>query len=100
MEPLINYVALSAILFGIGVYGLVSKRNALRLIFSVEIIINSAILNLVAFSRYSNTVSGQTFALFGIAVAAAEVAIGLAIIMLAFRLHQEIDILQLRRLRE
>ncbi|MEM4311663.1 MAG: NADH-quinone oxidoreductase subunit NuoK [Nitrososphaerales archaeon] len=101
MEPLINYITLSAILFGIGVYGLVSKRNALRLIFSVEIIINAAILNLVTFSTYSQppTVSGQTFALFAIAVAAAEVAVGLAIIMVAFRLRSEIDVLDLKKLK-
>lgn len=102
MIPLYDYVMVSAILFSIGVYGLVSKGNALRLFFSIEIVINSANLNLVAFSRYLSpmNVSGQTFALFSIAIAAAEAAVGLAIVMVTFRLNKDVDVFKLRKLRD
>jgi NADH:ubiquinone oxidoreductase subunit K len=99
MIPLLDYVVVSSILFAIGVYGLVSKGNALRLFFAIEIVINSANLNLVAFSRYLSNVEGQTFALFSIAIAAAEAAVGLAIIMVTFRLNKEVDVFKLRKLR-
>jgi NADH:ubiquinone oxidoreductase subunit K len=101
MIPLLDYVIVSSILFSIGVYGLVSKGNALRLFFAIEIVINSANLNLVAFSRYlaPANIEGQTFALFSIAIAAAEAAVGLAIIMVTFRLNKEVDVFKLRRLR-
>lgn len=101
MEPFINYFLVSLVLFAVGVYGLIAKRNALRLIFAVEIIINAANLNFVAFSRYLSTpnITGQTFSLFSIALAAAEAAVGLAIIMVAFRTHQDVDVLELKRLR-
>ncbi len=101
MEPLANYVLLSGVLFAIGIYGLVSKRNAIRLLFAVEIIINAANLNFVAFSRYLATPNpvGQTFALFSIALAAAEAAVGLSIIIVVYRAHREIDVLELKNLR-
>ena len=101
MIPLLDYVIVSSILFSIGVYGLVSKGNALRLFFAIEIVINSANLNLVAFSRYlaPANIEGQTLALFSIAIAAAEAAVGLAIIMVTFRLNKEVDVFKLRRLR-
>ena len=101
MIPLLDYLIVSIILFGIGIYGLISKGNALRLLFAVEIVINSANLNLVAFSRYVSpaNLEGQTFALFSIAVAAAEAAVGLGIIMVTFRLNKEVDVFKLRKLR-
>ena len=109
MVPLLYYVIVSTILFAIGVYGLVSKGNALRLFFAIEIVINAANLNLVAFTRYSVQVatslngptfpSGQTFALFSIAIAAAEAAVGLAIIIVAFRLNKNVDVFRLRKLK-
>lgn len=101
MIPLIAYLIVSIILFGIGIYGLVSKGNALRLLFAVEIVVNSANLNLVAFSSYLNpaNLEGQTFALFSIAVAAAEAAVGLGIIMVTFRLNKEVDVFKLRKLK-
>jgi NADH:ubiquinone oxidoreductase subunit K len=99
--PLLYYVIVSTILFAIGIYGLVSKGNALRLFFAIEIVINSANLNLVAFSRYLAPVNldGQTFALFSIAIAAAEAAVGLAIIMVTFRLNKDVDVFKLRKLK-
>lgn len=101
MEPLFNYFFVSLSLLAIGVYGLITKRNALRLLFAVEIIINAATLNFVAFSRYLPTPSatGQTFVVFAIALAAAEAAAGLAIILIAFRLNRDVDVRELRRLR-
>src|SRR5271156_1282365 len=101
MIPLLDYFLVSIILFAIGLYGLVSKGNALRLFFAIEIVINSANLNLVAFSRYLAPASleGQTFALFSIAVAAAEAAVGLGIIMVTFRLNKDIDVFKLRKLK-
>jgi NADH:ubiquinone oxidoreductase subunit K len=99
--PLLYYVIVSTILFSIGIYGLISKGNALRLFFAIEIVINSANLNLVAFSRYlaPANLEGQTFALFSIAVAAAEAAVGLAIIMVTFRLNKNVDVFKLRKLK-
>ena len=101
MIPLVYWVVVSTILFAIGIYGLVSKGNALRLFFAIEIVINSANLNLVAFSRYlaPANLEGQTFALFSIALAAAEAAVGLAIIMVTFRLNKDVDVFKLRKLK-
>ncbi len=101
MIPLVYYLVLSAILFSIGIYGLVSKGNALRLFFAVEIVINAANVNLVAFSRYLSTANaeGQTFALFSIAIAAAEAAVGLAIVIVTFRLNGQVDVFKLRKLK-
>ncbi|MEE9282647.1 MAG: NADH-quinone oxidoreductase subunit NuoK [Nitrososphaerales archaeon] len=101
MEPLSSYFLLSLVLLAIGIYGLIAKRNAIRLLFAVEIIINSATINFVAFSRYLQqpVVTGQTFSLFAIALAATEAAVGLAIIVQAFRLNKDIDVLELKRLK-
>ena len=99
MTELINYITVSLILVGIGVYGLIVKRNAIRMIFAIEIIANAANLNLVVFSRYLGDIQGQIFALFAIAIAAAEVAVGLAIIIIAYRLYKDIDVLEYKYLR-
>ena len=99
MTELINFLTISTILVGIGVYGLIVKRNAIRMIFAIEIIANAANLNLVAFSRYIGDVQGQVLTLFAIAIAAAEVAVGLAIVIIAYRLYKEIDVAEYRSLR-
>jgi NADH:ubiquinone oxidoreductase subunit K len=99
MTELINFLTISTILVGIGVYGLIVKRNAIRMIFAIEIIANAANLNLVAFSRYIGDVQGQVLTLFAIAIAAAEVAVGLAIVIIAYRLYREIDVAEYRSLR-
>lgn len=99
MTELINFLTISTILVGIGVYGLIVKRNAIRMIFAIEIIANAANLNLIAFSRYLGDVQGQILALFAIAIAAAEVAVGLAIVIIAYRLYKEIDVAEYRSLR-
>jgi NADH-quinone oxidoreductase subunit K len=101
LEYLIQYLIVSVALFAIGIYGLISKRNALRLLFSVEILANAGILNLVVFSRYLavTNVTGQVFALFGIALLAAEAAVGLALILVAYRIRNDIDVLELREMK-
>jgi len=96
---LINFVLVSVALLGIGIYGLSVKRNAIRMLFAIEIIINAANLNLVAFARFIPNSAGQTLALFSIAIAAAEVAVGLALIIVAYRMYQNIDIADFRSLK-
>ena len=102
MNSLGDFVLVSAMLLGIGVYGLITKRNALRLLFAVEIMINAANLNFVAFGQYlpyaavaTADAGGQTFVLFSIALAAAEAAVILAIVVVAYRLHQDVDVSEL-----
>jgi NADH:ubiquinone oxidoreductase subunit K len=100
VNSLTDFVIISSLLLGIGVYGLVTKRNALRLLFAVEIMINAANLNFVAFGQFlfaSNAV-GQTVVLFSIALAAAEAAVILAIVVVAYRLHQDVDVSELKTL--
>jgi NADH:ubiquinone oxidoreductase subunit K len=81
---------LSAVLFSIGVFGVIARRNAVMVLMSVELVLNSVNLNLVAFSLMNNTIDGQVFALFVIAVAAAEVGVGLAFVLLVYRNRRSI----------
>ena len=97
-NELIEFVLVSIALLGIGIYGLAVKRNAIRMLFAVEIIVNAANLNLVAFARFMPHSGGQTLALFSIAIAAAEVAVGLALIIVAYRMYKNIDIADFRSL--
>ncbi|HEY6166337.1 MAG: NADH-quinone oxidoreductase subunit NuoK [Nitrososphaeraceae archaeon] len=99
MTELIYYVLISVVLVAIGIYGLVVKRNAVRMLFALEIIANAANLNLIAFSRNLSNTQGQVFALFSIAIAAAEVAVGLGIIIIAYRLYKEIDVEEFKSMR-
>jgi NADH-quinone oxidoreductase subunit K len=85
MIPLSAYVFLSAVLFMTGLVGVLIRRNFIIVLMSVEIMLNAANINLVAFSHYLNSMAGQVSALFIIAVAAAEAAVGLAIIIVIFR---------------
>lgn len=89
-----QFLILAAVLFCIGVYGVISRRNGVLVLMSVELILNSVNINLVAFSAMTGQVSGQVFALFIIAVAAAEVGVGLAIILAIFRTHKTVDLEQ------
>lgn len=100
MAAILDFVIVSVILLAIGIYGLTVKRNFIRMLFAVEIIVNAANLNLVAFSRNLPVpnATGQTLALFSIAIAAAEVAVGLALIIVAYRLYREIDVKEFRSL--
>ena len=85
MIPLSAYVALSAILFMTGLLGVLIRRNFIIVLMSVEIMLNAANINLVAFSHYLESMTGQLTALFIIAIAAGEAAVGLAIIIVVFR---------------
>jgi NADH:ubiquinone oxidoreductase subunit K len=96
---LVDFLTVSAILFAIGIYGLITKKNALRLIFAVEIMINAANINFIAFNRFLwPTALGQTVVLFSIALAAAEAAVILAIVVVAYRLHEDVDVSELKTL--
>lgn len=97
---LINqFLLLSVVLFGIGVYGVLVRRNAVLVLMSTEMILNAVNINLVAFGA-QHGISGQVFALFVMAVAAAEVGIGLAIVLLIYRNRKSIEIDQLDELAE
>jgi len=99
MIPLAFYLGLSALLFSIGLYGVMTHKNGIRIIMCIEIMLNSANLNLVAFSSYTNTLNGQVFATFAIALAAAEAAVGFAILMAIYRMHDKINLDELNLLR-
>ena len=87
-----QYLLLAAVLFCIGVYGVLARRNGILVLMSVEIILNSVNINLVAFGAFRDNAGGEVFALFVIAVAAAEVGIGLAIVLLMYRNRRSIDL--------
>ena len=76
---------LSAFLFCTGVYGVLARRNGVLVLMSVELMLNAVNINLIAFSAFGHQVSGQIFALFVITIAAAEVGVGLAIVLLIYR---------------
>ena len=98
--PLWWPLLLSSLLFAIGVYGVLARRNAVLVLMGVELMLNAVNLNLVAFDAYFRDVlhGGQTFALFVIVIAAAEIGLGLAIVLLVFRTHGHIDVDELREL--
>jgi len=88
---LINqFLLLGAVLFCIGVYGVLARRNAVLVLMSIEIILNAVNLNFIAFALRNNNIDGQVFALYIIAVAAAEVGVGLAIVLLIYRNRRSI----------
>lgn len=97
--PLNHYILLSAIIFTIGVIGVLIRRNAIIIFMSVELMLNAVNLLLAAFSAYSGDASGQVFVFFIMALAAAEVAVGLAIIVMVYRNTSSIDINVLNRLK-
>lgn len=99
MIPLEWELILSALLFCIGLYGVLARRNAVMVLMSLEVILNAAVLNFVAFSSYANDANGQVFALLGIAVAAADAAVGLAIFLSIYQTHGTVDLDRLRFLR-
>ena len=93
-----QFLMLSAILFCVGVYGVLAKRNAIIVLMSVELILNAVNINFVAFGAFwsgqpgGSPISGTVFALFVIAVAAAEVGVGLAIVLLIYRNRKSVDL--------
>ncbi len=99
MIPTSHYLILSLLLFTIGVIGVVTRRNVVIILMSIELILNAVNINLVAFSRHLGSVDGQVFAIFVITDAAAEAAVGLGIIIAYFRnretlLADEMDLLR------
>ena len=99
MIPVSYYVGLSAVLFSIGALGVLIRRNPIVIFMSVELMLNSANLVLVAFAREYADLSGQIFVFFVMTVAAAEVAVGLALIVAIFRTRKSIDIDQMNPLK-
>ena len=92
-----HYLILSAVLFSIGLYGALAKRSAIVILMSIELMLNAVNIAMVAFSRYivPLLLTGQVFAIFIIVVAAAEAAVGLAIIMAIYRSRETIDVTQI-----
>jgi NADH-quinone oxidoreductase subunit K len=99
MIPVTYYVALSAILFIIGTLGVLIRRNAIIIFMSIELMLNAANLVFVAYARAFEAVSGQIFVFFVMTVAAAEVAVGLALIVAIFRTKHSIDVDQMSSLK-
>jgi NADH-quinone oxidoreductase subunit K len=98
LVPTTYYIILSAVLFAIGVAGVLIRRNAILIFMAVELMLNSANLAFVAFARSFLDQGGQVFVFFVMTVAAAEVAVGLALIVTIFRTKQSIDIDELHRM--
>ncbi|NQU10255.1 NADH-quinone oxidoreductase subunit NuoK [bacterium] len=99
MITLNHYLIVSGVLFSLGILGVMVRRNALVIFMALEMNLNAANLALVAFSKYNNIVEGQVLVFFVIAIAAAEVAVGLAIIVALFRKKQTVSIDQLTTMR-
>ncbi len=93
-----QFLLLAAILFSVGVYGVIVRKNGVLVLMSIELILNAVNINLVAFSTFWG-LAGQVFALFAIAIAAAEVGVGLAIVLLIYRNKRSIDIDELNELK-
>ncbi|MGH8991555.1 MAG: NADH-quinone oxidoreductase subunit NuoK [Acidimicrobiia bacterium] len=90
--PITQFLVLSAFLFCVGIYGVLARRNGVLVLMSVELMLNAVNLNLIAFAARLGDVAGQVFALFVIAIAAAEVGVGLAIILLIYRNRVDVNL--------
>ncbi|MFQ6033420.1 MAG: NADH-quinone oxidoreductase subunit NuoK [Candidatus Bipolaricaulia bacterium] len=99
MVPVTGYIAVSGILFAIGIWGLLTSRNGIKILICIELLLNAANINLAAFSSLWRSQVGYVFVLFSIALAAAEAAVGLSILIVLFRKVRSIDLGRLRRLR-
>ena len=97
--PINYFLILSAFLFCTGAYGVLARRNSVLVLMSIELMLNAVNLNLVAFSAQVHNVSGQVFALFVITIAAAEVGVGLAIVLLIYRNLRSPDLDQVEQLK-
>jgi NADH:ubiquinone oxidoreductase subunit K len=94
-----QFLILGAVLFSIGVYGVIARRNAVLVLMSIELILNSVNINLLAFSMRNGSADGHTFALYVIAVAAAEVGVGLAMVLLMYRNRRSIALDELAEMK-
>ena len=100
MIGLTHYLLISAALFSLGIMGVLTRKNAVNVLMGVELILNSANINLVAFSRFSaGNLSGQVFAIFIIVIAAAEAAVALAIVLSMYRLARTVNLDKADRLK-
>ena len=89
--PLDAYLVLAALVFAIGLYGVLTRRNAVGILLGIELMLNAVNINLVAFARFHGDLGGLIFTLFTIAITVAEVAVGLAIVIVIFRVRKTID---------
>jgi NADH:ubiquinone oxidoreductase subunit K len=94
-----QFLLLGAVLFCIGVYGVIARRNAVMVLMSIELILNAVNINLVAFALQNGNVDGLTFALYVIAVAAAEVGVGLGLVLLIYRNRRSISLDELSEMK-
>jgi NADH-quinone oxidoreductase subunit K len=96
-----SYLTLAAVLFCIGLYGVLTKRNAIIVLLSIELMLGAANLNLIAFSKFGvqPSLGGQIFTLFSMTVAAAEAAVGIAILILMYRKRATVDVAEFDELR-
>ena len=83
------YLTIAAVMFALGIYGAITRRNAVGILLSIELMGNAVNINFVTFAQYVTGASGQVFALFSIGLTVAEVVIGLAIVVLLFRAHKD-----------
>ena len=97
--PLSAYLVLAALVFAIGLFGVLTRRNAVGILLGIELMLNAVNINLVAFSRFRADLAGLIFTLFTIAITVAEVAVGLAIVIVIFRVRRTIEADQLDLLR-
>ena len=89
--PLSAYLMLAALVFAIGFFGVLTRRNAVGILLGIELMLNAVNINLVAFSRFRGDVTGLIFTLFTIAITVAEVAVGLAIVIVIFRVRRTVE---------
>ena len=94
-----QFLILAAVLFCIGVYGVIARKNAVLVLMSIELILNSVNINLLAFSMRNGSLDGHTFALYIIAIVAAEVGVGLAMVLLMYRNRRSIDLDELSEMK-
>ena len=95
----VNFSLLGAVLFGLGVFGVLARRNAVTVLMSIELILNAVNVNLVAFALMNDSPEGHVFALYVIAVAAAEVGVGLAMVLMIYRNRRSIALDELSTMR-
>jgi NADH-quinone oxidoreductase subunit K len=99
MITLFHYLGLASVLFCIGLYGVLTRRNAVAVLMSLELMFNAVNINLVAFSHYRPEITGIAFSLFIIAVAACEATVGVALVLSVYRNQKDIDLERATKLR-